>query len=265
MNGVPTIRLLGIDIHRIDSDGACDHILAELAAGRGGWVITPNLDILRRLVRDEAFREECAETDLRLADGMPLVWASRLQRTPLPERVAGSDLIWRLTSRAAGAGRSIYLLGGNPGSAEGAAGELTARNPSLRVAGMYCPAFGFENDPAALQAIEAGVVAASPDIVFVGLGSPKQERLIRRLRRVLPRAWFLGVGVSFSFTAGEIDRAPKWMRRVGLEWCHRLAKEPGRLWKRYLLHGLPFAARLFMASCADRFRSPARHPGGSLS
>ncbi len=265
MKGVPTIRLLGIEINRIDSEGACDQILAELAAGRGGWVITPNLDILRRLVREAAFREECADASLRLADGMPLVWASRLQGTPLPERVAGSDLIGRLSERAAGAGRTVFLLGGNPGSAEGAAGVLQGRSPSLRIAGMHCPAYGFENDPAALEEIDRTLAAASPDIVFVGLGSPKQERLIRRLRRVLPRAWFLGIGVSFSFTAGEIDRAPKWMRRIGLEWSHRLFKEPGRLWKRYLLHGLPFAARLLMTSFASRFRSPVRQPGESLS
>lgn len=265
MTAVPTISLLGIDISRIDAEGACGHILAEIAAGRGGWVITPNLDILRRLVREKSFRDECAEVDLRLADGMPLVWASRLQRTPLPERVAGSDLIWRLAERAAGAGRSIYLLGGNPGSAEGAAKVLRERSPSLRIAGTNCPAFGFENDPIALEAIDRALQAAAPDIVFVGLGSPKQERLIRRLRRVLPHAWFLGVGVTFSFTTGEIDRAPKWMRRVGLEWCHRLVKEPGRLWKRYLVHGIPFAARLLMASFAARFRAAKPGPRESLS
>ncbi len=107
---------------------------------------------------------------------------------------------------------------------------------------MCCPPFGFENDSSALESIDRNLIETAPDIVFVGLGSPKQEHLIRRLRQVLPRAWFLGVGVTFSFTAGEIERAPVWMRRIGLEWCHRLAKEPGRLWKRYLVHGLPFGA-----------------------
>lgn len=262
MDRPPSIRLRGIEITRIDAAGACTHIEGSLRAGRGGWVITPNLDILRRLVRDADFRELCADADLRLADGMPLVWASRLQRTPLPERVAGSDLIWKLAERAAASGRSIYLLGGNPGSAENAARVLQERSPSLRISGLCCPPFGFEDDPEYSRGLERMIVDASPDIVFVGLGSPKQERLIRRLRGVLPSAWFLGVGVTFSFTAGEIRRAPVWMRRAGLEWCHRLAMEPGRLWRRYLVQGLPFAFDLAAASSIARFRpSLARSSG----
>lgn len=270
MAALPSIRLLGIPISRVDARGACDHIIAEIEAGRGGWVVTPNLDILRRLVHDSEFRELCAETDLRLADGMPLIWASRLQGTALPERVAGSDLIWRLAERAAVAGRSVYLLGGNPGSAEGAAKVLRERSPSLRIAGVCCPPFGFEKDEAYLADLERRLIEAAPDIVFVGLGSPKQEVLIRRLRKVLPRAWFLGVGVTFSFTAGEISRAPVWMRRVGLEWCHRLLMEPGRLWKRYLVQGPPFAVRLLIVSFFSRFGAGrngrrAGEPDGSLS
>lgn len=248
------IRLMGVEIDRVDAQGACDAILRGLDEGRGGWVITPNLDILRRLVIDTQFSTLCADADLRLADGMPLVWASRIRGTPLPERVAGSDLIWKLASRAAAAGRSLYLLGGNPGSADAAAAELTRRNPGLRIAGTACPPMGYEDLDGYLDGLERSLVDAAPDIVFVGLGSPKQELLIRRLRAVLPRAWFLGVGVTFSFTAGQIRRAPRWMQRLGLEWCHRLAMEPGRLWRRYIVHGAPFAGRLIVCSSIDRVR-----------
>lgn len=265
MAGIPSIQLLGIGISRIDASGACDRIVSESLAGRGGWVITPNLDILRRMVRDKSFRELCEPTDLRLADGMPLVWASRLQRTPLAERVAGSDLIWRLAEHAAKAGRSVYLLGGNPGSAEGAAAELRKRNPTLTIAGMNCPPFGFENDPTQLEAIDEEIRTKAPDIVFVGLGSPKQEHLIRRLRTVRPATWYLGVGVTFSFAAGEIHRAPTWMRKTGLEWCHRLMMEPGRLWKRYLVDGVPFAIRLLGASFIAGLRSTPRAAEGGVS
>jgi N-acetylglucosaminyldiphosphoundecaprenol N-acetyl-beta-D-mannosaminyltransferase len=256
------MTLLGVPLSVTDADGACRTIVGRSRAGVGGWVITPNLDILRRLVKDPEFRTLCERTDLRLADGMPLVWASRVRGTPLPERVAGSDLIWRLAQHAGAADRSVFLLGGNPGSAENAASVLRERTPNLRVAGTACPPIGFENDPAYMAQLEQQIAAASPDIVFVGLGSPKQEILIARLREVFPRAWYLGVGVTFSFTAGDIHRAPAWMRRAGLEWCHRLAMEPGRLWKRYLVHGVPFGIRLMCSATLDRLRG-ASHTGKS--
>lgn len=248
------IRLVGVELSVIDAQGACSTIVARSRAGVGGWVITPNLDILRRLVHDPEFRVLCEPTDLRLADGMPLVWASRVRGTPLPERVAGSDLIWRLAEHAGEADRSVFLLGGNPGSAESAARVLRERTPKLRIVGTECPPMGFEHDPAYMARLEQQVTSLSPDIVFVGLGSPKQELLIARLRRAAPHAWFLGVGVTFSFTAGDIHRAPTWMRRAGLEWVHRLAMEPGRLWKRYLVHGVPFGIRLMLSATMDRLR-----------
>jgi N-acetylglucosaminyldiphosphoundecaprenol N-acetyl-beta-D-mannosaminyltransferase len=106
-----------------------------------------------------------------------------------------------------------------------------------------------------MRAIRDALAAARPDIVFVGLGFPKQERLIDAVADTLPAGWFLGVGVSFSFVSGEIDRAPRWMRRLGLEWAHRMVQEPGRLFKRYVIHDLPFAARLFADAAARRLRS----------
>lgn len=245
------ITLLGVPIDRVTSAQAIDHIAHALREGRGGWVVTPNLDILRRLVVDAGFAALCAPADLRLADGMPLVWASRLRRTPLPERVTGSDLIWSLTDRAARDGRSIYFLGGNPGAAEHAAALLQAKSPGLRVAGTECPPIGFDADPDALASLEARLVAARPDILYVALGSPKQERLIVRLRAALPSTWFLGIGISFSFVTGEVRRAPRWMQKSGLEWVHRLVQEPRRLGRRYLIDGLPFAVRLMARSLAE--------------
>jgi N-acetylglucosaminyldiphosphoundecaprenol N-acetyl-beta-D-mannosaminyltransferase len=266
----PRVFLLGVPVHRVTAPGAIDHIAGELARGRGGWVITPNLEILRRLVVDRDFRELCEPAELRLPDGMPLIWASRLQNTPLPERVAGSDLIWTLSAWAAANGRSVFLLGGNPGAAEQAARELVRRSPTLKIAGTICPPMGFENDASYMASLRQTLRTASPDIVYVGLGSPKQERLIRAIRAEFPRSWFLGIGVSFSFVAGEISRAPAWMRKVGLEWFHRVLQEPGRLFRRYFVDGLPFAARLFVGSALRRGRatvdaepSPPQKPEGA--
>jgi N-acetylglucosaminyldiphosphoundecaprenol N-acetyl-beta-D-mannosaminyltransferase len=248
---LPQIVLDGVVIHALTEAQCVEHILNELTAGRGGAVVTPNVDHLRRNKRDLSFAAVLAEAELVVADGMPLVWASRLQGTPLPQRVAGSDLISSLCAAAATQRRSVYLLGGDPGTADAAAETLRLRYPQLKIAGVFCPPLGFEYDAAQRQQIIAMLKAAQPDIVCVGLGSPKQERLIDQMRHDLPKAWWLGVGVSFSFLCGTVRRAPMWMRRWGLEWVHRLSQEPRRLFKRYLVVGIPFAGWLLMRSAME--------------
>ncbi|TAJ23395.1 MAG: glycosyltransferase [Planctomycetota bacterium] len=250
-----TIELEGVRLHALDEGRCVAAVVAALARGRGGWIVTANLDHLRRLARDAALRASYARADLVVADGMPLVWAARLQRTPLPARVAGSDLIWSLSRAAADSGRSVYLLGGDPGTADAAAAELRVRFPGLRVAGTCCPEPGFERRAGEIEALAARIGAARPDIVFVALGSPKQEALIERLRGRVPNAWWMGVGISFSFVAGAVPRAPAWARSAGLEWLHRLAQEPRRLARRYLVDGLPFAALLLTRSAWRGLRS----------
>jgi len=222
--------------------------MAALQSGRGGWIATANVDHLRRLRRSADFRRAYDQASLVVADGMPLVWASKLQGTPLPERVAGSDLTRSLTMAAAENGRGVFFLGGNPGCAEKAAEELSRQTKGLKVSGISCPPLGFEDDPNALDALAAQLKTSGADVVFVALGSPKQELFIEQARATLPSAWWIGVGISFSFVAGEVARAPRWMRRMGLEWLHRLCQEPGRLWSRYLLHGPPCVAGLLARS-----------------
>lgn len=257
-SSLPEVHLAGVRLHALTEKQAIAHILGALARGRGGRVVTPNLDHLRRASTDPDFAGLVAEADLVLADGMPLVWASRLQGTPLPERVAGSTLVDTLAAAAAEHGRSLFLLGGAPGAAEGAARELQQRYPSLRIVGTFCPPFGFENDPEELARLEAAVIGANPDIVYVALGSPKQEKLTRRLAPLLPQAWWLGVGISLSFLAGDVRRAPAWVQRLGLEWAHRLAQEPGRLARRYLVQGLPFGIRLLVGALFYRSKGRVR-------
>jgi N-acetylglucosaminyldiphosphoundecaprenol N-acetyl-beta-D-mannosaminyltransferase len=208
------------------------------------------------------YAEAVKAADLRLVDGMPLVWASRLQGTPLPGRVAGSDLVYSLSRAMAEHGRSVYLLGGEPGTASAAAGELQRQYPELIVAGTDCPAHGFESDDQQMHLLKERLVSAKPDMVFVALGSPKQEFLIQKLMPLLPSTWWIGIGISFSFVCGHVRRAPTWMQRIGLEWIHRLCQEPRRLAKRYLLHGLPFFLRLIASSSWRRlFRDRAACPG----
>jgi N-acetylglucosaminyldiphosphoundecaprenol N-acetyl-beta-D-mannosaminyltransferase len=191
---------------------------------------------------------------------MPLMWASRLQGTPLPERVAGSTLTITLAAAAARADASLFLIGGNPGTADAAARTLSKLNPGLRVAGTICPSFGFEEQEGAVDEIARALELAAPDIVFVGLPFPMQVRLIAQLGPNAPSSWFFGCGVSFSFIAGEFSRAPRSIQRLGLEWAYRLWQEPGRLWRRYLLVGIPFVLELLASALASRSVTGVRSP-----
>lgn len=255
---VERVRLLGLELDAVTEAEAIATILHGLDVGQGGFVVTPNLDHLRQLSRVPELTALFRKPDLVVADGMPLVWASRLQGSPLPERVAGSELIWSLTAEAALRDRSVFLLGGAPGTCAGAEERLRSCYPGARFAGNHCPPFGFEYDADEIERVRQVLRDAQPDIVFVGLGFPKQERLIAYLRAEFPKMWFLGVGYSFSFVAGVTPRAPAWMIRLGLEWLHRLTKDPKRLASRYLVHGLPFAARLFAHSIVSRLRPRRR-------
>jgi N-acetylglucosaminyldiphosphoundecaprenol N-acetyl-beta-D-mannosaminyltransferase len=231
------------------------HVRAAVERGAGGRIVTPNIDILRQVRDDLALRSIVEAADLIVADGAPLLWAAKLAGTPLPERVSGSNLIWSLSAGLALDGRSVYVLGGRPARLPGlacgahrAAAVLADRFPGLRVAGYASPPFGFERNAVALTDVCQDVVEAKPDLVFVGLGFPKQEWLIGLLRGDLPFSWFLGCGAAVNFVAGDQTRAPGWMQGAGLEWTHRMAQEPRRLAARYLRHDVPYAARLLTSA-----------------
>ncbi len=249
----PVVRIEGLPFAALRMREVVDLIIRRHSEGCGGWVVTPNIDILRRWMTDTSFRTLVSGgATLFTADGAPIIWLSHMLGTPLPERVAGSDLFVELVSEAARNGKSVYLLGGNPGVAEIAAGILRVKFPGLCVAGCYAPPFGFEGDPDEMEKIRRILNTSRPDIIFVGLGSPKQELLIASLRELLPFSWWLGIGVTFSFVAGDVQRAPVWMRKVGMEWLYRVMQEPKRLFKRYFFVGIPFALRLFVRNLIRR-------------
>ncbi|MFB4279227.1 WecB/TagA/CpsF family glycosyltransferase [Nonomuraea sp. MTCD27] len=227
-------------------------VAVALEAGKGGRIVTPNVDICRAVATDPALEELVCTADLVVPDGMPLVWAARLLGTPVPQRVTGADLIWSLSELAARHGWPVYLLGGPPGVARRAAGRLASRHPRLAICGVHAPPYHFDATPEGAARVRRMVVAARPRLVFVGLGFPRQDRLIADLREELPDAWFVGCGAAIAFAAGTVARAPRWMRRAGLEWVFRLAAEPGRLTRRYLVDDLPFAVRLLAGCLATR-------------
>ena len=255
-----TVQLAGVQFDYMSEQQVIEKVLREMSGGRGGQIITPNVDILHRVVRNPELRGHLTASEIVVADGKPLVWASRLAGNPLPARVPGSDLIWSLAAAMAGGGRSVYLLGGEPGTAERADEVLRRRFPDLKLAGYLSPPFGFDTRPEEYDEVCDEVVDAAPDLVFVGFGFPKQERVIARLRPRLPQTWFLGCGAAIGFVAGVHSRAPGWMQDNGLEWVHRLYREPRRLMRRYLVDDAPFAVRLLAAGALEGRR---RRAGGA--
>jgi N-acetylglucosaminyldiphosphoundecaprenol N-acetyl-beta-D-mannosaminyltransferase len=238
------VHLAGLGFDGLTEAEVVQHIIEESRLGRGGWVVTPNIDICRSAHRDEGIRHLLNSASLVVPDGMPVVWASRLRGDPLPERVTGSSLIFSLSAAAADNHRSIYLLGGEPGVPEQAAENLGRRYPGLVVAGFDAPPRGFEKQNHCLETVRGRLAAANPDIVYVGLGFPRQEHLITQLIPSLMNTWFVACGAAIPFAADAFRRAPSWMQDSGLEWMFRLINEPRRLLRRYLVDDLPFAARL---------------------
>jgi N-acetylglucosaminyldiphosphoundecaprenol N-acetyl-beta-D-mannosaminyltransferase len=247
-----TVELSGVPVAALSRSQLVDRVFRALAQGEGGWIVTANLDFLYRCHSAPSTVDLYRQADFIVADGLPLVWASRLRGTPLPERVAGSELVWSLAERATREGRSLYFLGGGGDAAKRAAEVLRRRWPALRIVGTSSPWISSEPTPEEVAPIRAELLAVAPDLVYVALGSPKQERLITNLRDALPGAWMLGVGISLSFIAGDVKRAPRWMQRVGLEWFHRLLQEPRRLGRRYLVQNIPFTFRLLGKALMQR-------------
>lgn len=249
------VEVGGLPIDPLTELEVVNRVRSELRAGRGGWIATPNVDHLRHASRDPRLAELIRSAALSVADGAPVVWAARLAGRPVPARVTGADLLWSLSEAAAEDGRSVYLLGGEPGVPERAAQALQSRFPTLKIAGTCSPPRGFELDEGELANCREGVISARPDIVFVGLGFPKQEHIISGFSEQLPATWWLGCGAALPFAAGDLQRAPAWMRPLGLEWLFRLAHEPRRLFRRYLREDAPFALVLLTGALLTRLRA----------
>lgn len=231
-----------------------DVVREAWAAGVGGSIIPVNIDVALAASRNTELGALITRGSLVVADGMPLVWAARVKGEKLPERVAGASLIFLLSAAAAAEGKSVYLLGGARGVPEQAADALVARFDTLRIAGTQSPELGFDTTEEGARKAVSAVAAAGPDLTFVALGFPRQEKLIERLREELPNTWFLACGGGIAMAAGVVPRAAPMVQRLGFEWAHRLALEPRRLARRYLRDDLPFALTLLARSAAERFR-----------
>lgn len=251
------VRLAGLDFDLLTEAELIAQVTGAVVRGAGGTIVTPNVDICRRAHRDPSVRQLVQDASIVVPDGMPVLWAAWLARRPLRQRIAGADLIYSLSAAAADNSWPIYVLGGlpgtggSPGAAELAADRLAARYPGLKIAGAFSPPFPFDAKGGDVEGIRESLIAAQPKIVFVGLGFPKQERLIARLCGDLPGAWFVACGAAIPIAAGQLNRAHPALQRLGLEWVYRLVKEPRRLARRYLVHDIPYAVWL-LAACVLR-------------
>ncbi len=241
----PRLRLrlgpLWVDV--VDFSQAVEAVEALVARGNGGMVFTPNVDHVVNAERNAALRNAYLMADLSVADGMPVVWASRLLGCPLPERIAGSDLARLLLKRAAERRWRVYFIGGSPEIAQRAANVVSSQM-GVEIVGVDSPRVNADGSGPEVAETLRRLAAVKPALVFVGFGSPKQELFIHRNRDALGGAVALGLGATLGYLAGTLPRAPRWMARVGLEWSYRLFKEPRRLWRRYLVNDPRFVAIL---------------------
>jgi N-acetylglucosaminyldiphosphoundecaprenol N-acetyl-beta-D-mannosaminyltransferase len=229
-----TINLFGMHISRITMRDAIDCFQRWCAEPRGvscRYIVTPNVDHAVMFQHRIDLRDAYDDASLVLADGLPLVIASRLVRQPLPQRVAGSDLVPQLF--AAGKPLKVFLLGAAPGVAHAAAARIEHLWPTVQVVGTCSPPLGFETDAAENERILAAIADSRPDLLIVGFGAPKQELWVHRFRHELAAKVAICAGATIDFLAGHRRRSPVWMRHVGLEWLYRVASEPRRLAGRY--------------------------------
>ena len=240
--------------------GAVARIEKLIQRHRPSIVVTPNADHIVLLQRDVELLHAYQAADLVLADGAPLLWAARFLNTPLREKISGSDLFPEVCRVAAEKAYRLFFIGGRPDSAMRTASGLRRSYRNIRIVGVHCPPFGFEHDEAENRKSIRLVQEAGPDVLFVGLGAPKQEKWIHKHYKELGVPVCIGIGATFEFAGGIVKRAPKWMQTHGLEWFWRLTREPLRLWKRYLVDDMRFFWIVLQQKMDNRRRRP--HPQG---
>ena len=221
-----------LNFANLDLNEAAEKITQLANEAKTSWVVTPNSDHVLRAKKDSKFKKIAQEADLLVADGMPIVWASRLLGQALKERVTGADLLPTICRLAASKGIEVCMLGGMEGEAMVAIKNFESEFPGFKGSYIY-PPFGFEKDPDETSRIISRLHDSKARIIFVGVGSPKQEYWIYDHRDQLPEGVYLGVGMAISLAAGTKSRAPEWMQKNGLEWLYRIYQEPVRMIKRY--------------------------------
>jgi N-acetylglucosaminyldiphosphoundecaprenol N-acetyl-beta-D-mannosaminyltransferase len=226
------VNLLGVGLAASDIPKVLQDVDTWVSTKTKAYICAPDVHLVMQCQWDPALRRVLNAAALTVTDGMPLVWFCRLVGRRNAKRVYGPDLLLAACADGVGKGRRHYFYGGAPGVADALVERLRTAYPGLEVAGVHCPPFR-QLSQAEEAEVASAINAARPDIVWVGLGAPKQEFWMARFRPLLDAPLLVGVGAAFDFHSGAKPQAPKALQRVGLEWVFRLASEPRRLWPRY--------------------------------
>lgn len=258
------VEILGVPVSVVGMRSAADEIGRWIEAGEARYVCAVDVHSIMQAQRNTAHMQALRNAHMVLPDGTPLVWVAHARGERTMRRVCGPDIMLHLCGLGVGKGWRHYFYGGGEGVAEELASRLQSMFPGLAVAGTQSPPFR-ELSPAERDASIRAIDEARPDVVWIGLGCPKQEIWMRENADRLRGAVAIGVGAAFDFHSNRIARAPAWMRGSGLEWLHRLGSEPRRLWRRYLLLGPEFLARAALETVRMRrtaARQAAERTGG---
>lgn len=229
------VQFMNTYIDNVTLDEAVKHIEECIEQKKIGQVITPNVDQIVRIEWDEYFKKICENCELLLVDGHPLMWIAKAYGMPFKEKIPGSDLVPVLCKETAEKGYQVFLLGAAEGVAAKAAEILKSQYPGLQVAGTYSPPFDFEKDEAELRKINTMLRASDADMLFVGMGVPKQDIFIYENMHKYQIPMSFSIGGTIDFIAGTQKRAPKWISKIGFEWLYRFFQNPKRLFRRYFI------------------------------
>jgi N-acetylglucosaminyldiphosphoundecaprenol N-acetyl-beta-D-mannosaminyltransferase len=242
---VPKANVLGVGVSAINLAEGTRLILEAVRENRKGYIAVTGVHGVSEAQSDGEFRRILNSAFLNTPDGMPMCWVGRLQGFKGMDRVYGPDLMLELCSASTDGGVRHFFFGGAPGVAESLRASLQSRFPGLCVCGTYTPPFRPLNAKEEADLV-SHLEQMRPDIFWVGLSTPKQERFMAAYLSKLPVKIMIGVGAAFDMHSGRVRQAPYWMQRSGLEWFFRLTQEPGRLWKRYLINNPLFVARMLV-------------------
>jgi N-acetylglucosaminyldiphosphoundecaprenol N-acetyl-beta-D-mannosaminyltransferase len=234
------VNILGVGVSTVNMEVALRQTETLLDRGEKGYVCVTGVHGIMEAQSDEAFRDILNRSFLTTPDGMPTVWLGRIHGFKDMNRVYGPDYMANLCERSVARGYKHFLYGGKPGVAEELRSELTRRFPGLQIVGTYTPPFRPLNSDEE-NALRSQLETSQADVLWCGLSTPKQERFISSYYDRMPVKLMVGVGAAFDLLSGNLDEAPDWMKRSGLQWLYRLIKEPRRLWRRYLLNNPKFA------------------------
>lgn len=236
-------NVLGVGVDAVNLPLAADMLETAVETGNGGYVCVTGIHGVMEAQRNPRFKKVLDDAMLVVPDGMPTVWVGRWEGFRNMGRVFGPDLMLEVCRRSVSSGHSHFLYGGKPGIAEELQANLERRFPGIRIVGTYTPPFR-KLSPVEMTDLQSRLSQVAPDIIWVGLSTPKQEQFMWENISSLNCKVMVGVGAAFDIHTGHVNDAPNWIKNAGLQWLHRLCQEPSRLWKRYLINNSAFLIRI---------------------